>query len=87
VNAAVESDHMSREHIETIKSEISKIIGPIGKFMVEKQIKVMGYTEEEFPEEKIPDLIEKVIEIGVYDSQMAKNLKQKLREKTIAGET
>ena len=73
---------MNGEQIEIIKSEISKVIGPIGKFMVEKQIKVMGHTEDDFPDERIPELIERVIDIGVYDSKMAKNLKQVLREKT-----
>ena len=78
---------MTREQIETIKSEISKIIGPIGKFMVEKQIKVMGHTEMDLPPEKVPELIDKVVDIGVYDSKMARNLKQKLKEKTGVGGT
>jgi len=73
---------MTREHIEIIKSEISKVIGPIGKFMVEKQVLVMGHTEDDFPEEELPDLINRVVDIGVYDSKMAKSIKQKIRSMT-----
>ena len=73
---------MTREQIETIKSEISKVIGPIGKFMVEKQVSVMGHTEDDFPDEKIPELIDRVVNIGVYDTKMSKSIKQKIREET-----
>jgi hypothetical protein len=71
---------MTREQIETIKSEISKIIGPIGRYMVEKQVSVMGHTEDDFPDEKIPELIDRVTDIGVYDTKMAKSIKQRIRE-------
>ena len=73
---------MTREHIEMIKSEISKVIGPIGKFMVEKQVSVMGHTEDDFPEEELPELIDRVVDIGVYDSKMARSIKQKIKAMT-----
>ena len=54
---------MTLDQIQTIKMEMAKIIGPIGKFIVEKQVKVMGYTENDLPANKIPELIDKVIDI------------------------
>jgi len=71
----------TKEKIEIIKSEIIKVIGPIGKFMVEKQVDVLGHTEDDLPEELLPILIDKVVDIGVYDIQMSKSLKHSLREK------
>lgn len=71
----------TKEKIEIIKSEITKVIGPIGKFMVEKQVTVLGYTEEDLPEDMLPVLIDKVVDIGVYDQRMSKTIKNSLREK------
>jgi len=70
---------MASDQIETIKFEITKVIGPIGRFIVEKQIKAMGFDEENFPMDMAPELIDRVIDIGVYDKQMSKNLKQRMR--------
>jgi hypothetical protein len=72
---------MTNENIEIIKDEIEKLIGPIGKFIVEKQIRVMGFTEEDFPRERLPELIDHVIDMGVYDKQMSKTIRTKIREK------
>jgi hypothetical protein len=73
---------MASDKVETLKSEITKIIGPIGKFIIEKQIKAMGYEEDSFPQDKMPELIDRVVDIGVYDKQMSKSIKQRLREAT-----
>ena len=73
---------MSGSHVETLKAELTKLIGPIGKFIIEKQIKAMGYEEADFPKEKMPELIDRVVDIGVYDKQMSKNVKTRLREAT-----
>lgn len=70
---------MASDQVETLKNELTKLIGPIGKFIVEKQIKAMGYEERDFPQDKMPELIDRVVDIGVYDKQMSKNIKQRLR--------
>lgn len=70
----------SKQKVGFIKNELIKLIGPIGKFIVEKQIKNMGYTEENLPDEKINELIDTVVEIGIYDSNLSKSIKSKLRD-------
>lgn len=70
---------MASDQVETLKYELTKLIGPIGKFIVEKQIKAMGFEESDFPQDKMPELIDRVVDIGVYDRQMSKSIKQRLR--------
>ncbi len=72
---------MANEQITIIKSELSKIIGDIGGFIVEKQVKVLGHTEDDFPDEKLGELIDKVVDIGVYDKKLSNGIRSKLRQK------
>ncbi len=68
----------SKQKVGFIKNELIKLIGPIGKFIVEKQIKNMGYTDENIPDEKINELIDTVVEMGIYDANVSKTIKTKL---------
>ena len=70
---------MSKESIGILKSELSKIIGDIGGFIVEKQVGVMGYTDDDFPTDKLGELVDRVVDIGVYDKKMASGIRSKLR--------
>lgn len=72
---------MGDESIDIIKSELEKVIGPIGRFIVEKQIAVLEQSEDGFPKEMLPELIDRVVDIGVYDRQMSKTIRIKLRQK------
>ena len=72
---------MTKENIELIKSELEKVIGPIGRFIVDKQLQVMKQNEDSFPPELLGELIDRVVDIGVYDRQMSKSIKIKLRQK------
>jgi hypothetical protein len=40
----------------------------------------MGFTEENFPDDQLPELIDHVIDMGVYDTQMSKTIRTKIRE-------
>lgn len=75
---------MASDQVETLKNELTKIIGPIGKFIIEKQITAMGYEENGFPQDRMPELIDRVVDIGVYDKQMSKNIKQRLKSAVVA---
>ena len=71
---------MTRSKVEVIQDELKKAVGPIGSFIVEKQIKDMNETKDDFPDDKIPILIEKSVENGVFDPNQRKGIAIKMRK-------
>jgi hypothetical protein len=71
-----------KSKVEIIQEELRKAIGPIGSFIVEKQIKDMNESKDNFPEDKLAILIERSVRNGVFDpnqrrgivTQMKKNI-------------
>jgi hypothetical protein len=63
-----------------IQDELKKAIGPIGSFIVEKQIKDMNESKDNFPEDKLPVLIERSVENGVFDPSQRRNIALKMRK-------
>ncbi|MHA2032181.1 MAG: hypothetical protein ACW99Q_22650 [Candidatus Kariarchaeaceae archaeon] len=70
---------MTGRKIEVIQEELKKVIGPIGKFVVEKQITKMDEDKDNFPDDKLPDLIEKVVDIGVFDKRIQSSVKERIK--------
>ena len=57
----------TREKIRKMSEIITEYAGPIAKYMVRGEIKRMGYTENNFPSEKLPALARKVIDDSIID--------------------
>ncbi len=70
---------MTARKIEIIQEELKKVIGPIGKFVVEKQITKMDEDKDNFPDDKLSDLIENVVDIGVFDKRIQSTVKERIR--------
>ena len=70
---------MVSRKIEIIQEELKKVIGPIGKFVVEKQINKMGEDKDNFPDDKLSDLVERVVDIGVFDKRIQGSVKERIR--------
>lgn len=70
---------MVSRKIEIIQEELKKVIGPIGKFVVEKQINKMGEDMDNFPDAKLSDLVERVVDIGVFDKRIQGSVKERIR--------
>jgi hypothetical protein len=70
---------MTSQKVEQIQNELKKVIGPIGKFVVEKQINNMQEDIDNFPDEKIEELIERSVDIGVFDNTIQKSVKERIR--------
>jgi len=70
---------MTSQKVEVIQEELKKVIGPIGKFVVEKQINVMNEDKDNFPDDKIGELIERSVDIGVFDQRIQKSVKERIR--------
>ncbi len=73
----------------TVIDELEKLVieyaGPMGKFVVSTQIKTMGEAREKFPEKKLGELIDKVIEAAIYDPGSRKNARKTIRKRLISG--
>ena len=70
---------MTSQKVELIQDELKKYIGPIGKFVVEKQINNMEEDKDNFPDDKIEELIERSVDIGVFDKRIQKTVKERIR--------
>lgn len=71
---------MSRNKVEMIQDELKKAVGPIGAFIVEKQIKDMNENKDNFPEDKIPILIERSVNSGVFDPSQRKTVMMRMKK-------
>jgi hypothetical protein len=58
---------------------LKKAVGPIGSFIVEKQIKDMEEDKDDFPEEKLSVLIERAVENGIFDPNLRKSIASKMK--------
>lgn len=70
---------MTKSKVEMIQEELKRAVGPIGTFIVEKQIKDMEETKDDFPEDKLETLIEKSVENGVFDPNQRRGIAVKMR--------
>ena len=70
---------MSKSKVELIQEELKKAVGPIGSFIVEKQIKDMNENKDSFPEDKLPVLIERSVENGIFDPDQRKSIATKMK--------
>jgi hypothetical protein len=74
---------MTSQKVEQIQDELRKVIGPIGKFVVEKQINNMQEDKDNFPDDKIEELIERSVDIGVFDTHIHKAVKERIRSSVL----
>lgn len=70
----------TKEFIEKMRSILVDAAGPIADFIIKKQIKDMGYTIENFPLEKLSDLIDRVVENAIYDVERRREIRNRLRK-------
>ncbi|MEM3738742.1 MAG: hypothetical protein QW204_03210 [Thermoplasmata archaeon] len=54
--------------------------GPIADFVIKKQVRDMGYTLETIPIDKLPLLVDKVVENAIYDKEKRIEIRNKLRK-------
>ena len=78
---------MTKTKVEIIQEEMKKAIGPIGSFIVEKQIKDMNESKDSFPDEKLNLLIDRSVQTGVFDPSQRKSISTKMKKtlETAAG--
>jgi hypothetical protein len=70
---------LSKTKVELIQDELKKAVGPIGSFIVEKQIKDMNENKDNFPDDKLPILIERSVENGIFDPTQRRSIATKMK--------
>lgn len=55
--------------IDRIEEIIIEYAGPIARYIIKVEIKKMGYTRNNFPVKKLPELARRVIRLSVGDPE------------------
>ena len=61
---------MNLELFSKLEAELVDLAGPLGKFVLKKQLKEMGKTPETFPIEDLPKLIRLVVPKAIFDEKL-----------------
>ena len=69
---------MDNKKVIIIQDEISKVTGPIAKFVVSKQIRDLDQLEEEFPDELLDELIHSSLIAGVFDRTLHEDMRKRI---------
>jgi hypothetical protein len=70
-------------HVLAIEEEFALTFGPVGKFIVQKQVTAMKKTRDTITDSDVPVLIEKLTATvtGMIGPEQAKNLRKHLRRR------
>jgi hypothetical protein len=74
---------MAEHLIRQLEREMMYLAGPLAPFLVKKQMKNMGFEVDNFPEDKMAELIDKVVEHGIYDESAKPRTKKALKKKIL----
>jgi len=74
---------MGLHMIRQLEREMMMLAGPLAPFVVKKQIKDMGFQKETFPADRMGELIDKVVDHGIYDESVKPKTKKALRKKIL----
>ncbi len=69
------------DKIELLENELVELAGPLGKFVVKKQLKKMGLTRKEVLDTMFLELIRRSVANAVFDPQKQKTAIKELRRK------
>lgn len=64
--------------IDDLREAMKPHFGPISPFLLKKQIAVMGESADCFPNSRLKELIDKVIEAGIYDESKKRAVRSAL---------
>ncbi len=53
--------------MDRLEEIVTEYAGPIAKYVLKAEIRRMGYSRDNFPREKLPELARKVIKASITD--------------------
>ncbi len=65
--------------VDAVQRELEKIVGPVAKCIVDKQLRNMGYERDNVPDSALSTLIEKVVDAGIFDRNTKKKVRDSMR--------
>ncbi len=68
------------DRIDILEKELVDLAGPLAVFVIKKQIKDMGLRRENFPEERMGELIERSVKNAIFDPKKQKNVERNLKK-------
>ena len=71
------------DKVRLLEREMIMLSGPLAGFVIRKQIKDMGLDAEGFPEERMGELIDKVVDNGIYDASIKPKTKKMLKKRLL----
>jgi hypothetical protein len=74
---------MAEHLIKQLEREMIPLAGPLAPFLIKKQMKDMGFQSDDFPPDKMAELIDKVVEHGIYDESIKPKTKKALKKKIL----
>ncbi len=67
--------------VDIIEEAVTDVAGSISRFVVEKQIDMMGEKREEFPPERLNELIESVLDATIFDGDVRRRVRRNIRKR------
>ena len=75
---------MKPEIYSALEEELIELAGPLGKFVLKKHLKEMGSTPDDYPEEKMKELIKAIVPKAVFDESLHRTAVKALTQKMTA---
>ena len=75
---------MTKDRLDLLERELVDRAGPLGKFVLVKQLKDMGFTAEDFPEAQFPLLIDGVVKKAFFNQDLWPQMIGELKRKVLA---
>ncbi len=70
--------------IDLLEKELIELAGPLAGFVIKKQIKDMGLRRENFPEDRLTELMERSVKNAIFEPSKQKEVIRKLRKKLVS---
>ncbi len=71
------------KEIDVLERELVDLAGPLAVFVIKKQIKDMGLRRDDFPRERLGELIERSVKNAIFDPEKQKKVVRSLRKKLL----
>jgi len=63
------SDLSTQEKIDILERELVELSGPLGRFVIKKQLKEMGMERDTLPLERLVELVERSVKNAVFNEE------------------
>ena len=73
---------MTREIYDFLETELVDKVGPLGKFVLKKQLKDMDMAPDDISRKQLPNLIHNVVKHAVFDEKLQRPIIKDLVQKT-----